>query len=80
MKVQGIIKDNTIELLEKLSLPNGVKISLEIPDNLIQKKMEWEQFEALIGAWKNEPELAAIFSEIDRERHADLGVEIKFDD
>ena len=80
MKVQGIIKGNTIELLEELSLPNGVKISLEIPDNLIQKKMAWEQFETLIGAWKNEPELDDIFSEIDRERHADLGVEIKFDD
>jgi hypothetical protein len=80
MKVQGIIRGNTIELLEELSLPNGVKISLEIPDNLIQKKMAWEQFDTLIGAWKNEPELDDIFSEIDRERHADLGVEIKFDD
>lgn len=69
MKVQGIIKGNTIELLEELSLPNGVKISLEIPDNLIQKKLAWEQFETLIGAWANEPELDDIFSEIDRERH-----------
>ena len=69
MKVQGIIKGNTIELLEELSLPNGVKISLEISDNLIQKKLAWEQFETLIGAWANEPELDDIFSEIDRERH-----------
>lgn len=79
MKVQGIIKGNTIELLEELSLPNGVKISLEIPDNLIQKKSAWEQFETLIGAWENESELDDIFSEIDRERHADLSVGIKFD-
>ncbi|MCZ8240309.1 MAG: hypothetical protein O9323_00620 [Microcystis sp. LE19-131.1A] len=80
MKIQGIIKGNTIELLEDLSLPNGVKISLEIPDNLIQKKLLWEDLETLIGVWKNQPELDDIFSEIDRERHADLGVEIKFDD
>ena len=33
-----------------------------------------------IGVWKNQPELDDIFSEIDQERHADLGVEIKFDD
>ncbi|GCA85568.1 hypothetical protein MiHa_03552 [Microcystis aeruginosa NIES-2522] len=39
MKIQGIIKGNTIELLEDLSLPNGVKISRSIPDNLIQKKI-----------------------------------------
>ena len=80
MKIQGIIKGNTIELLEDLSLPNGVKISLEIPDNLIQKKLLWEDLETLIGVWKNQPELDDIFSEIDQERQADLGVEIKFDD
>ncbi|MCA2504365.1 MAG: hypothetical protein IM550_22155 [Microcystis sp. M54BS1] len=80
MKIQGIIKGNTIELLEDLSLPNGVKISRSIPDNLIQKKLLWEDLETLIGVWKNQPELDDIFSEIDRERHADLGVEIKFDD
>lgn len=80
MKIQGIIKGNTIELLEDLSLPNGVKISLEIPDNLISKKVSWEQIETSIGVWKNQPELDDIFSEIDQERHADLGVEIKFDD
>ena len=80
MKIQGIIKGNTIELLEDLSLPNGVKISRSIPDNLIQKKSLWEDLETLIGVWKNQPELDDIFSEIDQERHADLGVEIKFDD
>ncbi|WP_375329273.1 hypothetical protein [Microcystis sp. BLCC-F210] len=69
MKIQGIIKGNTIELLEDLSLPNGVKISLSIPDNLIQKKLLWEDLETLIGVWKNQPELDDIFSEIDRERH-----------
>lgn len=69
MKIQGIIKGNTIDLLEDLSLPNGVKISLEIPDNLIQKKLLWEELETLIGVWKNQPELDDIFSEIDRERH-----------
>ncbi|GCL60011.1 hypothetical protein [Microcystis aeruginosa] len=69
MKIQGIIKGNTIELLEDLSLPNGVKISRSIPDNLIQKKILWEELETLIGVWKNQPELDDIFSEIDRERH-----------
>ncbi len=43
MKIQGIIKGNTIELLDqileldKILLPDGVKISIEIPDNLIIK-------------------------------------------
>jgi len=69
MKIQGIIKGNTIDLLEDLSLPNGVKISRSIPDNLIQKKLLWEDLETLIGVWKNQPELDDIFSEIDRERH-----------
>ena len=45
MKIQGIIKGNTIELLDqildKILLPDGVKISIEIPDNLIIKQPKW---------------------------------------
>ena len=37
-----------------------------------KEKMAWEQLETLIGVWKNQPELDDIFSEIDRECHADL--------
>ncbi|MFM6693465.1 MAG: hypothetical protein ACKPHT_19320 [Microcystis panniformis] len=63
-----------------MSTPRSAWRSRSIPDNLIQKKLLWEDLETLIGVWKNQPELDDIFSEIDRERHADLGVEIKFDD
>ncbi len=35
---------------------------------------------AVIGAWKDDDEITGIFNEIDRERHADLGEIINFDD
>ncbi|NET73253.1 MAG: hypothetical protein F6K62_20650 [Sphaerospermopsis sp. SIO1G2] len=83
MKVQGIIKGNTIELsdtiLEKITLPDGVKISIEIPDNLIIKQPKWQEWESIIGAWKDDSEIDEIFEIIDQERHQDLGREVNLD-
>lgn len=81
MKVKGIIRGKTIELLETLPVPDGLEIFIEIPDNLSpESDGRWEQLQAVIGAWKDDDEIAEIFSEIDRERHADLGQTINFDD
>ncbi|MTJ23176.1 hypothetical protein BMF77_01071 [Dolichospermum sp. UHCC 0315A] len=83
MKIQGIIKGNTIELLDqildKILLPDGVKISIEIPDNLIIKQPKWQELEAVIGLWKDDTEIDEIFDIINQERHQDLGREINLD-
>ena len=83
MKIQGIIKGNTIELLDqildKILLPDGVKISIEIPDNLIIKQPNWQELEAVIGLWKDDTEIDEIFDIINQERHQDLGREINLD-
>ncbi|MBE9218484.1 hypothetical protein [Dolichospermum flos-aquae] len=75
MKIQGIIKGNTIELLDqildKILLPDGVKISIEIPDNLIIKQPKWPELETVIGLWKDDPEIDEIFDIINQERHQD---------
>lgn len=81
MKVKGIIRGKTIELLETIPVPDGLEIFIEIPDNLlIERDEKWEQLQAVIGAWKDDDELGEIFNDIDRERHADLGELINFDD
>lgn len=81
MKVKGIIRGKTIELLEALPVPDGLEIFIEIPDNLSpEPEGKWEQLQAVIGAWKDDDEITGIFNEIDRERHADLGQPINFDD
>lgn len=80
MKVKGIIRGKTIELLETIPVPDGLEIFIEIPDNLlIERDEKWEQLQAVIGAWKDDDELGEIFNDIDRERHADLGELINFD-
>ena len=80
MKIQGIIKGNTIELLDqildKILLPDGVKISIEISDNLIIKQPKWQELEAIIGVWKDDTEIDEIFDIINQERHQDLGREL----
>lgn len=83
MKIQGIIKGNTIELsdvvLDKIVLPDGVKISIEIPDDLIIKGPKWQEWESIIGLWKDDPEIDEIFDIINQERHQDLGREVNLD-
>ncbi|QSV63928.1 MAG: hypothetical protein HEQ26_15385 [Dolichospermum sp. DL01] len=76
MKIQGIIKGNTIELLDqildKILLPDGVTISIEIPDNLIIKQRKWQELETVIGLWKDDTEIDEVFDIINQERHQDL--------
>lgn len=49
MKVKGIIRGKTIELLEALPIPEGLEIFIEISDNLSAKpEGNWEQLQAII--------------------------------
>jgi hypothetical protein len=83
MKVKGIKRGQTIELLEQLnSIPDGAEIivELEVPTtdtNEIKQLLTDEErlikLNQLFGAWKEQPELIEIFAEIDRERHAYRG-------
>lgn len=79
MKIKGIIRGKTIELAEQLPIPEGLEICIEIPDNLTtDPEGKWEKLQAIIGVWKDNQEIAEIFTDIDRERHADLGQPINF--
>lgn len=81
MKIKGIIRGKTIELAEQLPIPERLEIFIEIPDNLTtDPEGKWEKLQAIIGVWKDNQEIAEIFTDIDRERHADLGQPINFDD
>ncbi|MEQ9355327.1 hypothetical protein [Coleofasciculus chthonoplastes] len=80
MKVKGIIRGKTIELFQELPVPNGVEIFIGIPDTTFSNPdSNWQQLQAIIGAWKDDQEIGDIFAQIDRERHADLGEPINFD-
>lgn len=73
MKVKGIKRGKFIELLEDISIEDGVEVSVEFADTVIDKTKQWENLQEVIGGWKNDQEIADIFAQIDQERHADFG-------
>lgn len=90
MKIKGILRGQTIELLEQIDVPDGTEVSLEVeilPDSDKSSKPPLTDEERLaklnelFGAWKDQTDLDEIFAEIDRERHAYRGRQIdSFDD
>jgi hypothetical protein len=80
MKVKGIIQGKSIQLSEAVSVPDGTEVMVEIPDRSLNQKIDqWQKLQEVIGAWKDDPEIEQIFTEIDRERHAYRGRDIDKD-
>lgn len=79
MKVRGIKRGQSIEILEQLNnIPDGTEIivDLEFIESQITESQQipteaerLAKLNQLFGAWKNQPELTEIFTEIDQQRH-----------
>jgi len=78
MKLKGIIKGQSIELLEPIAIAEGSEVTIEISESEIETKPDWTELQKVIGVWQEEPEIQEIFAEIDRERHLDFGREVDF--
>ena len=79
MKLKGIVKDNTVQLSEAITIPDGTEVTVEISDRFLSSaKDRWQQLQQVAGAWQDESEIDGIFTEIDRERHAYRGRDIDF--
>lgn len=79
MKIKGIIKDNTVQLPEAITVPDGTEVTVEISDRFLSNKIEqWQQLHQVAGAWQDDLEIDEVFAEIDRERHAYRGRDIDF--
>ena len=79
MKLKGIIKGQSIELLEPIAIAEGSEVTIEISESELETLPDWTELQKVIGVWQEEPEIQEIFAEIDRERHLDLGREVDFD-
>lgn len=74
VKIKGVKRGQTIELLESINIPDGVEIMMEVEfEQLLNEQERLTKLNQIFGAWKNQPDLDAIFAEIDTERHADQG-------
>jgi hypothetical protein len=81
MKTKGIKRGQTIELLEQLeSVPDGAEVVVEIfnthPLSQLGLAERQNRIDAVLGAWKDDSEIDAIFAQIDRERHIYQGRQI----
>jgi hypothetical protein len=82
MKVKGIKRGQTIELLETLtSIPDGMEVEIDISESqATDQNNRWASLESILGSWRNDAEIETLFAEIDRERHIDLGDPVTFSD
>ena len=88
MKIKGIKRGQTIELLEQIdSITDGEEIMVEIspvtfhPLANLSPQERQNRIKQVLGAWQSNPEIDTIFAEIDRERHSYYGRQIDlFDD
>ena len=79
MKVRGIKRGQNIEVLEQLNnIPDGTEIIIDLelianqisePQPPLTAEERLAKLNQLFGAWKNQPELTEIFTEIDQQRH-----------
>jgi antitoxin ParD1/3/4 len=83
MNVRGIKRGQNIEILEQLhNIPDGTEIILDLefieskitePQQPLTEAERLAKLNQLFGAWKNQPELTEIFTELDQQRHAYQG-------
>jgi hypothetical protein len=81
MKIKAIKQGNTLQLTQEINCPDGQEIMIDISENELnnpKSPVKWEDFQEVIGAWKDDEEITEIFETIDQERHQDMGREIKF--
>ncbi|MDM9581064.1 hypothetical protein [Nostoc sp. GT001] len=79
MKIRGIKRGQTIELLEQIhSIPDGaeiiVNLELTSTEPVVAKldltdEERLAKLNKLFGVWQDQPELIHIFAEIDQQRH-----------
>lgn len=70
MRVKGIKRGQTIELVEAIDIPDGTEVSIEIDDRQL---ISLEERQARFQAWLDQPseereDLIAALEEVERER------------
>ncbi len=71
MKIKGIKRGKTIELLEELNIPDGTEILVEIDDTQLMSDEERQEKlkEIPETAWEGREDFVKTMEELDTERH-----------
>ncbi|MBE9052019.1 hypothetical protein IQ243_16615 [Nostocales cyanobacterium LEGE 11386] len=83
MKIRCIKRGQNLEILEQLNnIPDGTEIIIDLevianqvtePQTPLTDEERLARLNQLFGAWKNQPELTQIFTEVDQQRHTYQG-------
>lgn len=74
IKIKGIKRGKNIELLEEINIPDDTEIYMEVEiEQPLSEQERLAKLNQIFGAWKNQPDLDTIFTEIDKQRHAERG-------
>lgn len=63
----------TVEIIVLVDAPSILASTSTHPLANLSREQRIAKIRAALGGWKSDPEIAEIFAEIDRERHAYLG-------
>jgi predicted DNA-binding antitoxin AbrB/MazE fold protein len=62
MNLKGIIKGQSIELLEPINLADGSEVTIEISNLESEVKPNWTELQKVIGVWQKDIEIQEIFA------------------
>jgi hypothetical protein len=79
MQLHGIIDGKHIELEEETGLPAGSAVIVQIQPSGTDLAIRRHMIEALCGAWADDPSIAAIFADIERQRDQATPRDFDFD-
>ena len=68
MQLHGVIDGKHIELEKETGLPAGSPVLVQIQSATLDQDAQQHVIDALCGAWADDPSLADIFADIQRQR------------
>ena len=68
MQLHGVIDGKHIELEQETGLPAGSAVLVQIQSTDLDVAAKRRVIDALCGAWADDPSVAAIFADIQRQR------------
>jgi antitoxin (DNA-binding transcriptional repressor) of toxin-antitoxin stability system len=75
MKIKGIKRGKSIELVEEINIPDGSEVLIEIKEaQLISEEEKRKRLYELLENWEEREEFLELLTELNRKRHANAEV------
>jgi hypothetical protein len=79
LQLHGIIDGKHIELEQETGLPAGSPVLVQIQPTPLDLDTQRRLIEALCGAWADDPSIATVFADIERQRAKSTPRDVDYD-